>query len=64
MFNMHTITLEGVDYVVLQNGEGEEQVRLAFNRDWAGRVAVGMLQFALGLLPENTDTNEEETDNG
>lgn len=63
MFNMYTMDLEGEQYVVLQDGEGESAVRLAFNAEWAGRVAVGMLQFALGMVP-TAELPEEEITNG
>lgn len=61
-FTMYTTTLNEEDYVVLQDGEGEAMVRLAFNAAWAGRVGLGMLQFALGIVP--TDDNEEVVTNG
>lgn len=64
MFNLYTVVIEGEDYIVLQNGGGEQQVHIAFNREYAGRVAVAMLHFTLGLMPEEATTNEEETING
>ena len=59
MFNMYTVDIADEAYVVLQEGEGESAVRLAFNAEWAGRVAIGMLQFALGIMPAN-ESNEED----
>jgi hypothetical protein len=63
MFSMYTELIGDEVCVVLQHGDGEGKIRLAFDRGWAGRVALGMLEFALGLTPEPTN-NEEEVTNG